>query len=106
MGGSDDDSCRDEMAIDGDATGQDLTRQDTANRRRHTHGLIDTGTKIGARCKSRSLDNLFNVGELASDFVNNLLHSVGVAGKVEQGRGHGSRGGIRSGNNASYFMSV
>ena len=86
------------FAVDGDSTWQNLARQQAADGRGETHGFVDAGTEVGAGLQGGALVDIFYRRKLGADLGGHAGKSGRVADEIEQGGGHGGRGGVGPGD--------
>lgn len=101
---ADDGTLGQRFAIDRDAAGQDLARQDTADRWGQTHGLVDAGAQVGQSVELGTLFDVLDAGEGGTDLLGHASESGGVAAEVEESGGHGGGGGVGTGDDTSFEM--
>lgn len=92
------DTSGDVLAVDFHATGQNLARESTGDRRCHAHGLVDAGLQIRAAAQLWAGNDLLNIGEGRADLLAQLFEDLGVVCQVEEGTRHGGRGRVRARN--------
>jgi hypothetical protein len=89
---------RDVMGIDFETTGEDFTREDTADRWRETHAFVDYGAQVVAGVEFWAGVDLFYVVEFGTDFFAEFGEGGGVVNEVEECAGEGCGGGVASGD--------